>query len=350
MRIFVTGATGLLGNNLVRQLVASGHDVTVMARSHERVAQNLSGLKLNVVIGDMTDVAGFATALAGHEVLFHNAAYFREYFQPGDHWQRLKAINVDGTIELLRAAEEQGVRKVIYTGSGGVLGRRADGKPADEHTPPDELVYKNLYFRSKLLADERIAEFLPHSKLEVVTVMPGWMFGPGDTAPTSAGQIVLDFLNRRLPVIIPGYGVPTDARDVADGMIKAIEHGQSGRSYILGGDTGIHFRDLMRLLEEVSGVSGPRLEIPRWGAYLFAAGATFVGQLTGGKVLVTRDALDTLAAPRPNSSARAIAELGAHFRPLRETLADTVAWYRAECPDLLPAHPISDTPVVSSRS
>lgn len=329
MQMFVTGATGLLGSNLVRQLIAEGHRVTALVRSRERAARIFAGLDVRFVEGDLDHVAAFAPAIAGHDVVFHAAAYFREYYQPGDHWPTLKARNVDATMAILRAAEAHGVQKVIYASSSGILGARGDGRPADESTPPDELVYNNLYFRSKLVAEEQIADFLTSSRLPVVLILPGWMFGPGDSAPTSSGQIVLDFLNRRLPMNIPGYGTPVDARDVANAMIRAVERGRSGERYIVGGDVAVPFGELMRLLERESGVPAPRFSAPFWFLLGYAWASETYGRLTGRPVLTTLDAIRTLRDPRPLASAKAIRELGATFRPLEETLRDEIAWFRA---------------------
>lgn len=330
MQMFVTGATGLLGSNLVRQLIAEGHRVTALVRSRERAARIFAGLDVRFVEGDLDNVAAFAPAIAGHDVVFHAAAFFREYFQPGDHWPTLKARNVDATIAILRAAEAHGVQKVIYTSSSGVLGKRGDGRPADEATPPDALVHQNLYFRSKLVAEEQIADFLKTSSLPVVLILPAWMFGPGDSAPTSSGQIVRDFLSRRLPMIIPGYGAPVDARDVANAMIRAVERGRSGERYIVGGDTVVPFRELMRLLEQESGVPAPRISVPFWFLLAYAWASETYGRLTGRPVLTTLDAIRTLRDPHPLTSAKATRELGATFRPLAETLRDEIAWFREE--------------------
>src|SRR6266496_3290506 len=159
---------------------------------------------------------------SGHDVLFHTAAYFREYYQPGDHWAMLEAINVQGTLALLAEAERRGVKKVIYTSSNGVIGARPSGEPSDESDPPNARATQNLYMKSKVLAEHAVQAFLAHSTLPVVLILPGWMFGPGDAAPTSSGQIVLDFLNRRLPGIVTVGGDAVDARDVAQAMINAV--------------------------------------------------------------------------------------------------------------------------------
>lgn len=334
MRVFVTGATGLLGGNLVRLLAQQGHTITALVRSPERAARQLGGLGVTFIKGDVADVATFAPALAGHDLLFHTAAYFREYYQIGDHWPRLKAINVDGTLALLRAAEASGVGKVVYASSSGVLGK---GDPADESTPPDRLVHENLYFRSKLLAEEQIAALLQTSKVPVVLILPGWMWGPGDWAPTNSGQILIDFLNRKLPVGLPGASCPVDARDVAAAMIAAAERGRSGERYCIGGDTAYSFRELFAMVEELSGVPAPRLYPPIPLLLAVAHLSEAAARLTGGPVQIPVEGIRTLSEARRTSSAKAVRELGVTFRPLRDTLRDTITWLRAERPELLAA-------------
>jgi dihydroflavonol-4-reductase len=337
MHAFVTGATGLLGNNLVRLLAQQGHQVTALVRSREKARRTLPAENVSLVEGDLRDVAAYAPALAGADTLFHTAAYFREYFTPGDHWQTLKAINIDATIALLEEAERRGVRRAIYTSSSGVIGATKDGAAGDESTPPDENTMSNLYFRSKVLAEQAVNEFTQRSSLPVVQILPGWMFGPGDAAPTTAGQIVLDFLNRKLPGILPGGGAPVDVRDVAQAMINAAERGRGGERYIVGGDTVYSMAAIFRLLEEVSGVPGPRLPIPAPAALTFAWVSEQYSRLSGRPALATVQGARTLLEPHRTSSAKAIRELGATFRPLRDTLRDEVAWFRANMPERLTA-------------
>ncbi|MDZ4720682.1 MAG: SDR family oxidoreductase [Roseiflexaceae bacterium] len=334
MRAFVTGATGLLGSNLVEALLRDGYTVTALVRSRAK-ADYLMMDGITLVEGDLEHVRGFAPALAGHDILFHAAAYFREYFQPGDHWAKLKAINIDGTVELLRAAEVQGIDRVVYTSSGGVLGKRADGKPADEATPPDALVHENLYFRSKLLAEQAVDAFLTNSTLPVIFIQPGWMFGPGDRAPTSSGQLILDFLNRRFPISFLGYGSPVDARDVAKTMIAAAHHGRSGERYIVGGDTAISFPEIFAMLAELSGVAVPRLSVPYGMVLTVAHISDAISRITGQPSMMPVEGIKTLREPRCTSSARAIRELGATFRPFKETLRDELDWFVRNRPQLV---------------
>jgi dihydroflavonol-4-reductase len=331
MKVLVTGSTGLLGNNLVRALGARGHEVVGLARSAEKARRLIGDTGAHVVLGDMREVAGFAAALEGCEVVFHTAAYFREYYHQGDHAGPLEEINVKGTLALMDEADRRGVRRFVHVSSSGAVGVTADGSPADEHTPPGELQRSNLYFRSKVDGDEAIRGWRGGRGMDVVEVLPGWMWGPGDAGPTAAGQLVMDFLGRKIPAVPDGGTCVVDARDVADAMIAAAEKGRAGERYIVAGE----YRDVAEMLgalEAATGVAGPRLKLPYAVILAFAFCAELFGRLTGTDVLVTREAVRVLHARQCLSSAKAIHELGVRFRPLADTIRDTVAWHRKQPP------------------
>ena len=260
MKAFVTGSTGLLGSNLVRLLVEQGAAVKAMARSLAKGQRILGELNIEIVQGDMENVDGFAPALADVDVLFHVAAYFREYYQPGEHDDMLTEINVTGTIKLLEAAYQQGVRNIVYVSSGGVLDHYPDGRPADEKVPYGEDT-ANLYFQSKIAAEKAIYDLLPkYPDLRLVMILPGVMMGPGDSGPTTPGQFVIDYLQGNVPVILPGGLTFVDARDVAQAMLQAVHTGTSGERYIVDG-VYADLKSIMQTLAQVSEVPVPRVAI-----------------------------------------------------------------------------------------
>jgi dihydroflavonol-4-reductase len=328
MKAFVTGATGLLGNNLVRALVAEGHAVRALVRSETRARRLLGDTGAELVHGDMENVAAFADMLGGVDVVFHTAAYFREYYAAGDHWPRLEAVNVRGTLALAEAAHARGVRRLVDTSSSGTIGLGPGGSAGDEDTPPASIASDNLYFKSKLLAAERLREFAASTGFDVVQVLPGWMFGPWDAAPSGSGRLVLDFLAGGLPAIPPGGMNAVDARDVAAGMVRAARQGRSGEKYILAGDF-VTLGDVTELLARVTGLPAARRRIPYPIALTYAALAQTWARLTGGKSLLTVAAVRMMQARLRVSSAKAERELGWHPRPFSDTLRDEVAWYRA---------------------
>ena len=137
MKAFVTGSTGLLGNNLIRVLLENGHEVKALVRSKEKAIKQFSDLPIEYVVGDMEKVDDFADELKGCDVLFHTAAYFREYYEKSkEHWQILENINIKGSIKILENAEKAGVQTAIYVSSSGTIGMKPDGSSGDENTPP----------------------------------------------------------------------------------------------------------------------------------------------------------------------------------------------------------------------
>jgi dihydroflavonol-4-reductase len=328
MRAFVTGATGLLGSNLVQALLDRGHEVRGLVRSKEKAQRVFPDAKIDFVTGDMSNVAGFAASLAGCDVLLHTAAYFREYYQPGDHKGSLEKINVQGTVDLLIAAEKQGVQKAIHISSAGVIGNKPDGKPGDENTLPDDLATSNLYFASKIDAELAIKRFLKERTLPVVMILPSWMWGPGDSAPTGSGKLVLDFLNRKVPGVLDGGCSIVDARDVAQATLNAMDRGKSGERYIVGGQ----FSDLgqvLATLERVTGVPAPTRKIPYGLSLVVGAASQAWARITGTPTLLTVAGLRTMHAKVAVDSSKAMRELGATFRPFEDTVRDEVAWFRA---------------------
>ena len=278
----------------------------------------------------MLDVSRFAPALAGCDALFYAAAHFRDSYKGGKHWDRLHAVNVEGTGRLLEAACAAGIRRAVHTSSVAVL-NGPPGQPINETMERREADADD-YYRSKILADRKVRAFLDgHPGMFVATVLPGWMFGPGDVGPTSSGQVVMDFARRKLPGRIPGSFSVVDARDVAEHQVAALERGRSGERYLAAG-RHMTMDDLFPLLAEASGVPAPARRIPLAMLRALAAGYELRAGLTGRPALVSRASVKLLAQEADRSRydhAKSERELGCTFRPAAETLADTVAWYRA---------------------
>ena len=328
MKAFVTGSTGLLGNNLVRLLIEQNHEVKALVRSKGKALKQFGDLPIEYIIGDMENVTAFAPEMQGCDVLFHTAAYFREYYEKNkDHWQTLENINIKGSVKILEEAEKKGVSKAIYISSSGTIGLKPDGSPGDENTPPSAFAADNLYFKSKVLADKAVAEFAAKSKMPVIQILPGWMFGIGDAAPTSSGQIVLDILNGKLPGTFDGGTSTVDAKDVAQAMIDAAAKGVSGEKYIVGGEF-YTIREIADTIAEVADIPKLKMNIPGFAISTLAALSDLFSKITGAKSPISKTGIQTLQAKLAVDSSKAQRELGAKFRPLSETLANEVKWYR----------------------
>jgi len=229
---------------------------------------------------------------------------------------------------LMIAAEKHGVKKAVHVSSAGVIGRKPDGSPGDENTSPDELASSNLYFASKVQAELAIGRFLKERALPVVMILPSWMWGPGDWAPTAAGKLVLDFMKQKLPGVVDGGCSIVDVRDVAQATISAAHLGRSGERYIVGG-TYHDIADVLATLDRVTGVPAPKRKIPYALSLAVGAGAETWARLTSSTALVTRAGVRVLHAKNAVRSDKAIDELSATFHPFEETVRDEVEWFRS---------------------
>jgi dihydroflavonol-4-reductase len=326
MKAFVSGCTGLLGGNLSRLLAAEGCEVVGLVRSVKKGESLLGDTPIRFVQGDMRAVSAFGHELEGCDVVFHTAAYFRESLQPGNHAEVLDAVNVKGTLNLLDAADSRAVRRFVHVSSAGLIGRKKDGSPGDEDTPPLPAQTASAYLRSKTDGDTAVGHWQPEKDMEVIRVLPGWMWGPGDAAPTGAGQLALEFVARRVPGILDGGSCVVDVRDVATAMLAAVERGQPGRRYIVGG--AYHtIEEIFMSLQRITGVRCPKWRVPGSLAMVYAKLVETYARFTGKPVLVTREGLRIMQMKVDVSSERAMRELDVTFRPLEETLRDLVDWY-----------------------
>lgn len=310
----------------MRTLLAAGHDVRALARSPQKAARELGGTQARIVFGDMTRVAAFADALSGVDVVFHTAAFFREYYTPGDHSKVVDPINVDSTLELARTAYALGVKKMVHTSSAGIIGVKADGSPGDEETPPWSGVEKNLYLQSKSKVETLLQAFSRETGFFIASALPSWMWGPHDTGPTASGQLVLDALNQKLPPAIPpGGSSVVDARDVAAGMLRIAETGRAGERYILSGPL-MNLEEIIRKLAAATGTQAPTARLPFAGALVLAAFAETWSRLTGAPSVMSLESIRLMNARLAVTAAKAERELGVTFRPFEHTVADAVAW------------------------
>ncbi|MDE2821001.1 MAG: NAD-dependent epimerase/dehydratase family protein [Chloroflexota bacterium] len=229
MRVFITGATGFVGSHIARKLAEAGHDLRILYRSEKKLAI-LDGLAYKGVAGDLDDLEALKRACDGCELVFHAAAK-ADYWKDDDK-SALWRVNVEGTRNVLSAAQAAGVRRVVFTSSAAAVGIRPGGALADESDRFNLSPERYLYAYSKVKAEEIAAEFAA-SGLDVVTLNPTVVIGPGDLNAIS-GTFVIETARYQWAVPIPSGGLAViDARDVAAAHVNAIERGRSGERYIL---------------------------------------------------------------------------------------------------------------------
>ncbi len=323
MRMLVTGGTGFVGSAVVRVLLRAGHEVCVLARSGGS-PPNLRGLKVELRRGDLEAPETLGPALRGCQGLFHVAADYRLWVPDA---ARLYRVNVEGTRELLRAAADAGLERVVYTSSVAALGLGVGGEPADERTPAHLEHLVGPYKRSKFLAEREVFKLIDSRALPVVLVNPSTPVGPRDLRPTPTGRMLLDAVHGRIPAYVDTGLNVVHVDDVATGHLLAFERGRVGERYILGGEN----LSLRRILEEVARCSGrrpPRWRLPHAVVWPYALLSEWRARWLGGEPRATRDELRMARKHMYFSSDKARRELNYQPRPAAEALRDAVAWFR----------------------
>jgi dihydroflavonol-4-reductase len=320
----VTGATGFVGAHVARALLDRGVAVRCLARPGSR-RDNLEGLRVEVAEGDLTDAPSLARALSGVTRLFHCAADYRLWAKdPGE----LSRVNVGGTETILRAAAEAGVSRVVYTSSVGALGLTSDGSPADEKTPVRREEIVGNYKKSKYDA-ERVAEQWAGRGLPVVIVNPSTPVGELDIRPTPTGQMIVDFMNGRIPAYVDTGLNLVDARDVAQGHVLAAEKGRLGEKYILA-NRNMTLEEILRTLARLTGRRAPSLRLPHAIPLAAAAIATFAAGLTGRPPRVSLESVRMSRHRMFFDGGKAVRELGLPQTPVEDALGRAVEWFRSK--------------------
>ena len=329
MRTLVTGATGFLGRHVVQVLRSRGDEVVAVARGHERRARGksaplaLSHLGAELVSCDVLDGEALAAAMKGVEAVLHCAG--RVSRDPADA-AALQEVNVIGTRKVLDAAKAAGVRRVVIASTSGTVGISEESSFVARETSPTPLHLINHfpYYRTKLFSEQEALGRSETGKFEVLSINPSLLLGPGDVFGSSTSD-VRQFLEGSVPAIPAGGISFVDARDAADGMVRALDRGQPGQRYLLGG-CNLTMAAFFGRLERVSGVSGPKIRLPRGAAAGKAISSLYDRALS---VIGSQSPVDPASVHMGQltwyiDSTKAERELGWLARDPNETLADTV--------------------------
>ncbi len=314
----VTGATGFIGWHVARMLIEEGHKVRALVRPSSRLRE----LDVEPVTGDLRDASSLRRAVSGCGIVFHVAADYRLWAKnPSELFQS----NVDGTRNLLLAAREAGVERVVYTSTVGCIGMPQD-RLGDEATPVSEEEMTGAYKRSKFQA-ERVAMEFAQSGFPVVIVNPTAPIGDHDFKPTPTGKIVVDFVKGAMPAFLDTGLNLVDVRDTAAGHLLACWKGRPGERYILGCEN-LTLESIFRHLESVSGRKAPRWRIPYGVAYAAGWCSTGWANLTGQEPRAPLDAVKMARKKMFVSADKAKQELGFSPGPIDGALTRAVEWFR----------------------
>ena len=323
MKSLVTGANGFVGSAVARCLLEAGHEVRCLVRAGSDQS-NLKGLPVEISEGDLRDVSSLKRAVSNCENLFHVAADYRLWVP---NPETMYDINVKGTQELILAAYEADVSRIIYTSSVATLGINSDASPANESTPSSLNNMTGHYKRSKFLAEQVVQHLTNKHQLPLVIVNPSTPVGPRDIKPTPTGQIVLDTLCGRMPAYMSTGLNVAHVDDIAQGHLLAYMHGKTGERYILGGEN-LHLIQILQAIDEIIGKKIKRMNISMGMMLPVAWIMEKVAIATNTQPRASVDSIRMAEKKMFFSSEKAIRDLGYQYRPSSEAIQDAVTWFQ----------------------
>ncbi len=327
MKALVTGATGFTGGHLAQHLIHAGDEVRALVRPKSRARFDSSPLPSKGVVafeGDLVDAASLQRAVAGVDVVYHIAATYRESGQPDSAY---RAINIDGTRNLLEAAKAAGVTRVVHCSTGGVHGHISN-PPANEDAPFNP---GDVYQDTKLEAEQLARQFGDANGLDVVVARPIGIYGPGDTRFL---KMFRGLARGNFPMIGDGrpYYHLTFIDDLVEGFrLCGTVPAARGRTYILAGPRYTTLEQLVQLVAKELKVAPPRVHLPVWPFWTAGLLCEMVCVPLRIEPPIFRRRVDFYTKSRAFDTTRARTEIG--FAPkvdLEEGIARTAAWYRVE--------------------
>ena len=322
MKALVTGATGFVGGAVARALVNRGIEVRVMSRAGADL-QNLKGLTVERIEGDLLDQASLRRALTGCRQLYHIAAHYALWAKDPSIFYN---VNVTGTKTLLEAARDVGTERIVYCSTIGAIGIPPEGGLGTEETP---VVFEQMaghYKRSKYLAEQEVLK-LAKAGLPVVIVNPSAPVGIGDVKPTPTGQVIVDFMKGRMPAYIETGMNIVDVDDVATGHVLAMEKGRIGERYILG-SANLMLREVLEILSRLTGIKAPTIKLPRLAILPLAYLNQWMANLTGQPPRIPLEGVKMAKYKMHYDCSKAIRELGFPQTPADVALEKAVRWFR----------------------
>ena len=322
MRVFVTGSTGFVGASVTRALLDAGFRVRALVRRGADT-RNIDDLHIERIEGDLSEIDPLRRGMIDCEAVFHVAALYSLWRSDAEALYR---SNVDGTTNILDAAAAAGVRRVVYTSSVAALGVPRRGEVGDERLETTAADLVSEYKKSKYLA-EHVALKRASLGQDIVIVNPSTPIGPFDIKPTPTGEIVLRFLNGKMPAYVDTGMNIVDVEDVARGHVLALERGRSGERYILG-NRNVTLKQLLHMLSGVTGIKAPGTRVPHIlplaVAYIDEGVLSRLGKRPGVSIYAVKMSQKAMYY----DSSKAIRELGLPQSPIEGALEKAVRWFR----------------------
>lgn len=282
MRALITGANGLIGSHIARELLGANHSVRGLVRASSDL-RSLQGLELELIRGDVCDKVSLIAAMEHCDVVFHTAAHFA---YAGTRLEQLNQLAVEGTTNVLEAAKESAIKRVVLTSSSVVCGsshrplvrNEMDQLDAGETTP---------YVLSKQKQEQLAFELARVLGLELVAACPTMTIGPRDHRLGPSNGVIVAYLNDPLRTSFPGGCNMVSVQDVARGHVLLAQRGESGQRYLLGGEN-IEWQHVHRWISQLCGIAGPYWQANHTASFLAASSDELLSKLSNRQPLTTR--------------------------------------------------------------
>ncbi|MGA2158564.1 MAG: NAD-dependent epimerase/dehydratase family protein [Dehalococcoidia bacterium] len=320
MKTVITGASGHLGINLIRALISKGRQVGTLSHISDT---GLEGLKVEYSKGDVGSLSSLVAAFEGADVVYHLAAHISLMM---DDWPRCREVNVVGTANVVEACRLSGVKRLVHFSSIHALCQEPLSTPVDESRPHVDSPKAPPYDRSKA-AGEKIVRKAIDDGLNAIVINPTAVVGPYDYRPSHFGLALLQMARGKLPVLIEGGFDWVDVRDVVDCAIKAEEMAPAGSNYLLSGEW-LSVKEVANIVAGIVGKKAASLVCPMSVAHACSPIVTFSSRLVGARPIFTRASLKALVSNHHILHDKATRELGYNPRPIRQTIADTIQWFK----------------------
>lgn len=320
----VTGASGFVGSAVARACLERGRKVRLLLRKTSP-RKNVEALGVEIVEGDVRDKASVRRAMAGVDEVFHVAALFKYVWRPA---QDFYDVNVGGTSNVIEAAREAGVRRIVHTSTIGAVGARTDGIAVDETVAWNFGGFGEHYTESKRQAEVLALEHA-RAGAPVVVVNPSGPVGPRDITPTPAGRTIVELLKGRIPMYPKATMSFVDVDDLATGHVLAAEKGRVGERYLLAGHN-VTVKDYLDIIARAGGRKPPRFAIPDFVVPIVSGLEELRARTFGGDALASSAIARMRGFTLWYDASKARGELGWSCRPLEESVRRAIDWFRSE--------------------
>ncbi len=322
MKIFITGGDGLLGSNLIRELLTKEHELKVLVQAGRQV-NTLDGLNLEKVEGDLLNFESLKKAAEGTEAIFHIAANTSIWPSRSEIVNR---VNIEGVQNILRLSKELNISKLIHVGTANTFSFGTKENPGKEDTAYKGKQYGLDYMDSKWKAHQLVMDAVKEG-VPAVVVNPTFMLGAYDSVPSS-GAMILAVHAQNLPGYAPGGRNYICVKDAAKGISNALDKGKIGESYIIGNEN-LSYKEAFGKMASVLGVTPPKRAIPQWAILVYGLFGSFIASITGKKPTVSYPMAKIACDSHYFTAEKAVKELDLPQSPIDEGIHESFLWLKS---------------------